>query len=169
MTSRTSTPSWRKVATAFLGLKAIPNVWRETRYRPNRNVEYVDSGSRSERVLWVLHYRRHDWCRKFSGYIMLTALIGMVAMSIRTVIYDVWQGETFTQSVEQFSEIIPRVLDQRWSRGSRSNLSKEMGYNLAVMRDIIDEKTTASQAVDRVESQQSTCILITDSRASDLP
>jgi hypothetical protein len=24
-----------------------------------------------------------------------------------------------------------------------------MGYNLAVMRDIIDEKTTASQAVDR--------------------
>jgi hypothetical protein len=67
------------------------------------------------------------------------------------LIYTTSDKETFvnTQSVEQFSEIIPTEFSINAEAGAlRSNLSKEMGYNLAVMRDIIDEKTT-SQAVDR--------------------
>jgi hypothetical protein len=51
--------------------------------------------------------------------------------------------------VEQFSEIIPTEFSINAEAGAPIKLEQRDGYNLAVMRDIIDEKTTASQAVDR--------------------
>jgi hypothetical protein len=63
---------------------------------------------------------------------MLTALIGMVAMSIRTVIYTTSDKETSvnTQSVEQFSEIIPQEFSINAEAGLPIKLEQRDGIQL---------------------------------------
>jgi Flp pilus assembly protein TadB len=94
-----------------------------------------------------LHFRRHAFCQKYKLVVAIVLLVGMVGLSIRTVVYTTSDKETF---VEGYTGTVPPqfVVDAQ-TTASIDMLTKEKEYNYAVMNAVMDDTREHNQSLER--------------------